>query len=111
MISKEQIAHELTMTYLYNRYGMDVSGTFNVTSYDENRVSGLGRVETNHIPSTKELKNIKVGTGQKGFFGIEKKTTVQDGYVVDDIFSEMVEEYYRAYSKFLKLLVDKQDIF
>lgn len=110
MISKEQIAHELTMTYMHNRYGVDVSGTFNVSSYDENGVSGSGSVETNRIPSTKEPKNIKVGTGQKGFLGIEKKTTIQDGYVVDDIFSEMLEEYYRAYSIFLRMLMDKQDI-
>jgi hypothetical protein len=75
MISKEQIAHELTMMYLYNRYGVDVSGNFTVTSYDENRVGGSGSVETNHIPSTKEPKNTKVGTGQKGFFGIESTTS------------------------------------
>lgn len=102
MISKEQIAHELTMTYMHNRYGVDVSGSFS---------DGTGSIETNCLPSTQKPKNTKVGTGQKGFLGIEKKIKVQDGYVVDGIFSEMVEEYYRAYSKFLKLLADKQEIF
>lgn len=107
MVSKEQIAHELTMTYLNNRYGVDVSGTFNVSQYDENKVSGIGNVETKHIPSTKQPKNVKVGTGQKGFLGFEKKTTIQDGYLVDDVFSEMVEEYFQAYSKFYDLLANK----
>lgn len=85
MISKEQIAHELAMTYMHNRYGVDVSGTFDITPCGENGVIGSGSVKTYHIPSTKEPKNIKVGTGQKGFLGIEKKTTVQDGHIVDKL--------------------------
>lgn len=109
MISKEQIAHELTIIYLNNRYGIDVCGSFNFLSYDEAKVNGSGSVETNHFPSANEPKNIKVGTGHKGFLGFEKRTTVQDGYLVDDIFIEMVDNYHNAYSKFLNLLGDKKE--
>lgn len=105
MISKEQIAHELTMTYLNNRYGMDVTGNFNVSS-SNNEVTGFGSVVTNHFPNANEPKIVKVGTGKKGFLGIEKKEKVQSGYLVDDIIKDMVEDYYNAYSSFLKLLED-----
>lgn len=111
MISKEQIAHGLTMVYLSNRYGVDVNGDFNVdsSSIDENitEVEGSGSVETNHFPNAREPKFIKVETGEKGFLGYKKKKKVQSGYLVDDIFIYMVEDYYSAYPHFLKLLEDK----
>ena len=111
MISKEQIAHELTMVYLSNRYGVDVKGDFivNSSSSDQNitGVIGSGSVETNHFPKTKDPKFIKVRTGEKGFLGFEKKEMVQSGFLVDDIFSDMVDDYYSAYIRFLKLLEDK----
>lgn len=106
MISKEQIAHDLTMVYLNNRYGVDVTGDFNVSSLDS-EVSGYGSVETSRFPSANEPNIIKVGTGERGFLGIEKKKKVHRGYLVDDIFKGMIEDYYNAYSNFLKLLKDK----
>lgn len=112
MISKEQIAHDLTMVYLSNRYGVDVRGDFKVdsSSNDQNitGVNGSGSVETYHIPNVKDPQLIKVGTGEKMFLGFEKKKIVQSGYLVDDIFCNMIGEYYLAYTHFLKFLEDKQ---
>jgi len=90
-------------------HGIDIRGDFNVNSYDANKIMGSGNVETTHFPGTYEPKIKKVGTGQKGFLGFEKSKTVQDGHLVDDIFCEMIEEYYRAYSKFLNLLGSKKE--
>ncbi len=56
MISKEQIAYELTMTYMHNRYGVDVSGTLFITSNDENRIDGSGSINTITFQAPKNLK-------------------------------------------------------
>lgn len=104
MISKEQIAHDLTMVYLCNRYGIDVRGSFCVSGMSGSSVTGDGEVVTDHFPSVDEPKYVKVKTDEKGIFGIEKTEKVQNGYVVDDIFKAMVEEYHQAYSYFCKLL-------
>ena len=109
MISKEQIAHELTMIYMNNRYGVDISGTFDVSTWDDLKVSGSGSVKTDRFPSVKKSKYIKVGTGEKGFLGFEKKKSVESGYEVDGIFTEMIEDYYQAYSRFLQLLKEKEN--
>ena len=64
-------------------------------------------METHFLPSTSAKKTKSVKTGEKGWFGIEKTKTVEDGFLVDDIFAEMVEEYCQAYSKFLSLGEEK----
>ena len=68
MISKEQLAHDLTMVYLNNRYGIDVDGHFSSSDGD-----GSGSVDTTKFPSAFEIKYKKVGTGERGFLGFEKK--------------------------------------
>lgn len=102
MVSKEQIAHELTMVYMNNIYGINVSGYFNFSDGD-----GIGTVETSHFPDVSEISYSKVKTGEKGFLGIEKKKKIPSGCQVDPLFSEMVENYYGAYNKFLDLLSSK----
>ena len=99
MISNEQIAHDLSIIYLNNRYGIDVSGDFYI---DDG--SGSGEIGTEHLPDTKELKYKRVGTGEKGFLGIEKKVNVEDGHVVDDLFFDILKNYRYAYNHFLNLL-------
>ena len=88
MISKEQIAHDLTMVYLSNRYGVYVEGDFSVSDGH-----GSGNVRTMKFPHTSEIKYKKVGTGEKGFLGLEKKIKVEDGYHSDDIIDELISEY------------------
>lgn len=113
MIPKEQVAHDLAIAYINNKYGVDVTGDFDVRSSgggsfsDSDRITdvyGSGSVSTQHFPAVDEPKMIKVGTGQKGFLGIEKKQPVQSGYLVDDIFRDMIKDYYAAYSRFLEIL-------
>lgn len=99
MISKEQIAHDLTMVYLNNRYGVNVEGYFSVADGD-----GSGNIDTKKFPHVTEIKYKKVGTGEKGFLGLEKKVKVEDGYQSDDIIDELVCEYYQTYNRILKRL-------
>ena len=103
MISKEQIAHDLTMVYLINRYGISVNGDFSI-----NDGSGFGNFHTNHFPDASEPKYVKVGTGQKGFLGLEKKDKVKSGNKVDDLFMEMVSNYNNAYEHFYRLLNNEE---
>lgn len=110
MIAKEQIAHELTMIYMNNRYGIDINGTFSVYTSSDSDTSGSGNVHTDRFPSAMKSKYIKVGTGEKGFLGIEKKKTIESGYEVDEIFTAMIDDYYQAYSNFFQLLKDKETI-
>lgn len=102
MISKEQIAHDLTMVYMKNLYGIDVNGSINISDN-----SGTGWIETEHFPMTSEPHYVKEGTGKKGLFGLERKQKVQSGKKVDSLFSEMVQNYYDAYSHFYRLLCEK----
>ena len=99
MISKEQIAHDLTIVYLRNRYGIDIGGSFHVSSGD-----GSGDISTDHLPSTTQERYIKVKTGEKGLFGIEKKQKISDGLEIDTLFPEIVCEYKHAYNRFYELL-------
>ena len=99
MITNEQIAHDLTMVYLSNRYGVNIRGDFSVSDG-----FGSGEIESEHFPDTKELKYIKVGTGERGFLGIEKKVKVENGYEVDELFLDILKNYREAYNHFLKLL-------
>lgn len=81
MISKEQIAHDLAMVYMKNRYGIDVTGSFSINEGD-----GTGVVTTERLPHTTEAAYAKVKTGEKGLFGIEKKEKVRSGEKVDNLF-------------------------
>lgn len=102
MIFKEQIAHDLTIIYMKNRYGIDISDDLSITDG-----TGAGTIGTEHFPSTSEPKYIKVGTGEKGFFGMERKKKIESGLKVDDLFDEMVDNYFKAYSHFINLLSKK----
>lgn len=97
MINKEQIAHDLTMVYLNNRYGISVEGHFSVSDGD-----GFGNIDTQKFPHVSEIKYKKVGTGEKGFLGFEKKIKVEDGHEADDIIDELVREYYQTYNRILR---------
>ena len=99
MISKEQIAHDLTIVYLNNRYGIDVGGYISVSDGD-----GCGDVSTEKFPDIFEINYKKVGTGERGFLGIEKKVEVEDGYKADSIIDDMIEEYYQVFSRILSRL-------
>ncbi|MGH4118646.1 hypothetical protein [Clostridium sp.] len=56
--------------------------------------------KANLLPDIDVPRYIKVGTGEKVFLGIEKKKKVQSGYLIDDVFSNMIEDYYKAYARF-----------
>ncbi|MBE6607030.1 MAG: hypothetical protein E7633_00540 [Ruminococcaceae bacterium] len=99
MISKEQIAHDLTIVYLNNRYGIDVEGYISISDGD-----GHGDVSTEKFPDISETNYKKVGTGERGFLGIEKKVKVEDGYKADSIINDMIEEYYQVFSRILSRL-------
>lgn len=106
MIPKEQIAHDLAMVYLNNRYGADVVGDFNVYG-DRDSVTGNGEVETKRMVDVDEVKYEKYKTGNKKKFGpfkFDEKSWRENGYEVDDIFYSMIIDYKKAYEKFLKLI-------
>lgn len=107
MIDNEQIAHGLTLAYINNRYGAEVSGSFYVSTIGD-EVTGSGTVETGRLPHVGSKNMLKVGTGQKHLFGLrERKVWVESGtYRVDAIFREMIDTYHAAYARFLELLVD-----
>jgi len=108
MTNKSQIAHDLSIAYINNRYGAEVRGKFSVSTY-EGDVTGSGEVETERLPDVNRIRMVKVGTGEKHFFGLRERTTlVESGYEVDSIFANMIEDYYEAYSRFLALLENKQ---
>lgn len=96
MISKEQIAHDLTIVYMKNRYGITVTGDLYIS---EN--SGTGTIQTEHFPDVSEPEYTKIKTGEKGLFGLERKQKVQSVNKVDPLFAEMVKNYYDAYSHFM----------
>ena len=68
MISKEQIAHDLAIVYMKNRYGINVTGDFYISG-----ASGSGTVKTERFPDASEPEYTKVKTGEKGLFGLERK--------------------------------------
>jgi hypothetical protein len=104
MPSNEQVAHDLAIIYITNRYGVDVSGSF-TASGSEGNVFGSGEVTTKHLPDVDEIKKVKVGTGEKGFMGlVEKKKWIEAGYSIDEIFISMVTDYKKAYERILGLL-------
>lgn len=110
MISNEQIAHDLVMVYLNNKYGVDVIGDFDMYSDSERNVYGSGEVKTNRFSEPAEkLEMKKVPTGKK-YFGLIKETkkvpTGDTLYPMDDVFIKIIQDYRKAYSRFLSLLTD-----
>lgn len=103
-IDPEQIAHDLAMVYVHNRYGAEVTGSFEVNSIGD--VSGSGEVLTERLPDVDATYQVKVSTGEKMFFGLlDKKQLVDTGeYRVDGVFTEMIRDYRAAYSRILALL-------
>lgn len=105
VIEPEQIAHDLAMVYLHNRYGAEVAGTFTVDTHGDS-VSGWGEVQTERLPDANSTYQIKVPSGEKKFFGlVDKKVAVDTGeFKVDGVFTEMIRDYRAAYSRILALL-------
>jgi hypothetical protein len=105
MISNEQVAHDLALAYVINRYGAEVTGEFNVSTYDGD-VSGSGNVKTERLPDVDEVRMVRVNTGEKRLFGLaEKKELVDSGeYAADAVFNKMVDDYFSAYARFLELV-------
>lgn len=105
MIDNEQIAHSLAVAYINNRYGAEVTGSFDVSTVHDG-VTGSGTVKTERLPDFDSKRIVKVGTGQKHLLGLrEKKAWVDSGtYEVNAIFGQMIRDYYGAYARFLELL-------
>lgn len=104
MIDKDQIAHDLAMTYVNNRHGPEVSGKFSVDTWD-GKVSGSGAVETERLPDVDKIHMVKIGTGERHLLGLrERKKSIESGYEVDSVFENMIEDYRNAYTRFLALL-------
>lgn len=105
MITNEQIAHDLAIVYLVNRYGPEVDGSLDVTDGD-----GGGSVDTERFPDVDARKTIRVGTGEHRkvlLWRFEKKTDIEtDEHQVDPIFRGMIRDYHEARSRFLELLTD-----
>lgn len=105
MVAKEQIAHDLAMAYIHNRYSAEVTGEFSVNNYGGDTITGSGKVETGRLPGTDEVRVETVKTGEKYFFGLLDRTeSIASGYEVDSVFHQMVRDYFDAYSRFLVLL-------
>ncbi len=110
MIDKDQVAHDLAMVYINNRYGAEVSGEFSVETWDD-KVSGSGSVGTERLPNVNKMHMVRVGTGEKYFFGLRERTELVEsgkGYEVDDVFESMIKDYYEAFARFLALLKRRQ---
>lgn len=99
MITNETIAHDLAIIYLSNRYGTKITGDFRI-----NDGNSMGDIRSQHFPDADTPKYTVIGTGEKGFLGIEKKVKAENGYVVDDLFIEILKNYQVAYKHFLSLL-------
>ena len=55
MISNKQIAHDLAIAYINNKYGPNVNGDFSVTG-SNNDIYGSGSVETKFLPDVDKKK-------------------------------------------------------
>lgn len=108
---REQIAHDLAIAYINNRYGVEVTGELSISSYTNDDdvvkdVSGEGAVETQKHPGLHDQEMMRVGTGQR-YFGVgpERTKLVPTGrYEVDAILVSMIAEYRAAYWRILELL-------
>lgn len=112
-MNKDQVAHDLAMAYIHNRYGAEISGEFSISSsknYDVGAVddvTGDGKVETHRLPDVFEPETTRVKTGERHFFGIgpAKTAEVPTGeYAVDRVFRRMIEDFDNAYARFSKML-------
>ena len=63
MINHDLIAHDLTIAYISNRYGAEVTGESSVGTRDEN-TTGSGKVETIRFLDVNRVRVVKVGTGE-----------------------------------------------
>ena len=109
MIGIEQVAHDLAMVYINNRYGAQVTGEFQVGSTFDGDISGSGEVHTERLPDVDSERMVSIGTGEKYFFGrFEKTRSVSSGeYLVDGVFREMINDYYDAYARLLELIENR----
>jgi hypothetical protein len=100
MMDKRQIAHDLTIVYLNNRYGPEVRGSI---AYSED--GGAGDVQTMRMPGPTERRTKKIGTGEMRLRGLlEKKVRVDDGLKIDGIFEEVLQDYIAVYQRFYELI-------
>lgn len=107
MTTKDQIAHDLAMAYINNRYGAEVKGEFSVSTWEKD-VSGSGQVETERLPHVNRIRKVRVGTGERHLFGLrERATWVASGFEVDPVFANMIDDYYDARERFLTLLANR----
>ena len=97
MASNEHIAHELTMLYLYNRYGAWVSGRFS---------NGNGSIDNVRFPSVIDTEEVtsNVKKGIKEFLGIGNVDERSSEEVARENFGEIIAEYRQAYKLFLEML-------
>lgn len=68
----------------------------------------MASISSEHFPSASDPRYTRVRTGERGFFGLEKKQQVQSGNKVDTLFSEMVQDYLDAYAHFYRLLCERK---
>lgn len=116
MTTSEQLAHDLAMVYLVNRYSAGVVKDLNGDSspFDDGAGTGRGRIDTERLPDVDAQKTTRVGTGEHGrflFWRFEKRLEVETGeYHVDPIFQLMINDYRKAHARFLQLLTgDEKD--
>lgn len=118
-VPREQIAHDLAIAYINNRYGAKVEGEFSVSadqdwSGDSPRLSdvnGSGEVRTKTLPRVSKIRveEVVVKTGGRTLFGLGPERTrtdrVESGeFEVDHVFLNMIRDYYEAYGRFIELL-------
>lgn len=105
-MTNDQLAHDLAMVYLNNRYGADVVGRFSVSTF-EGDVSGSGSVETDRLPNVDKVLIERVPTGEKRFGIFDKTVAVESGYEVDATFNNIISDYFVARDRFTVLLADR----
>jgi hypothetical protein len=103
MVTRDQLAHDLAIVYLNNRYGADVSGRFTVRTLN-GEVTGSGSVETKRAPEVNKVLIERVPTGEKRFGIFDKTVPIEAGYEVDATFTKIVEDYFLARDRFFDLL-------
>lgn len=103
-MTPEQLAHDLAIVYLNNRYGPEVSGSFSVTDYGEH-VSGEGSVDTERLAAVDDVRIERVATGERRFGIFAKTEPVERGFEVDPTFLAIIEDYFRARNRFYELLM------
>lgn len=107
-----KLAHDLAMVYLNNRYGVEVHGSFGVSSSSNERdcvssVFGEGSVETDRFPGVDVRVTTRELTDERHLFGFGPRKSVEiatDEFAVDDEFREMISDYFDAYRRFSRLL-------